>query len=465
MNLQNLPQSWLRLDPALRDAVLKKLIERRQNQSSEAAFELRRADRTKQLVPASLEQTHFLRLYETFGDRVAWTIGAPPILLKQVDADTVRQALATVQGRHDVLKARFSRTGEGYSMTMEPDAPLPFTAGKVPLTSALLGAEDWVRKRYAAMLAMPFEPWSEPLWRAEFYSVAGRGVLLLSYCSAIVDGESVYMIERELRTLLEGGSVEDLPAIGADYADYAHTQRQLLNEGRLDEALGWWRERLAGGPPAAWLDGREALGASHLYEQSLGRRTAHALDAYAAAHRTTPHTVLLAEFMSLIREMDGTDDIWVASATASRDLPGCGAMIGTFARQMPVRCPWPLAGDALQRVHGAFLETMDQPPVPHVLIADMLEKTHPGAPSPFRYVFNHRHGDPAAGEAAGDDVPFQPSPDFSGGEREEDILLMILPSDDQRRLHWYLRADRFDTEAAKDLLLRFHAALRRRLQA
>lgn len=463
MSVHVLPDLWSRLSPDVRDSVLRKLIERRRKSDARATLKLRIADRASETLPASLEQSLFLRQFDRFGDRLAWTIGAPPIVLDNIDAERAKAALSVLQRRHDVLRMRFERIPSGFAMKIAKDAPLPFTAGKVPLKSALLGPEEWVSKRYAAMLALPFDPWKGPLWRAELYTFAGRGVLLLNYCSAIVDGESVYMLEREIRHMLDGGAEGSLPEMAVDYADYAFTQQQFLLEGKMDVALEWGRERLSGGPPATWIDGRAPLSESRLYEQTLARKTTRALDAYAAAHRTTPHTVLLTEFMRLIRDIDASDDIWVSSASASRDLPGCETMIGTFARQSILRYAWPKTGDPLAGIHGAMAELMDQPPIPHLLIHNLLEAAYPQAPSAFRYVFNHRLSDPMPGNRPDHDIAFKPSPDFSSGEREEDILLLVMPSDEQRRLHWYLRSDRFAEADAKALLERYHAALIKRL--
>lgn len=463
MSLQVLPDRWSRLTPNIRDAVLKKLIERRRTSDAGALPTLRIADRGSKTLHASLEQSLFLRQFDRFGNRLAWTIGAPPIVLDKIDSEAARAALSAVQQRHEVLRMRFDRSPRGFFMKIDDDTPLPFSAGKVPLKSALLGPRGWVSKRYAAMLDIPFDPWSGPLWRAELYTFAGRGVLLLNYCSAIVDGESVYMLDREIRNLLDGGSAETLPEKAVDYADYAFTQQQLVLEGNLDHALDWWRERLSGGPPAGWIDRRPPLAESRLFEQTLGQRTSRAIDAYAAAHGTTPHTVLLTEFMAMLRELDASDDIWVSSASAQRDLPGCETMIGTFARQSILRFGWPQNGDPLKGIHGAMAEMMDQPPIPHMLIQEMLETNYPKAPSAFRYVFNHRLNDPMPGDESDKDVVLKPLPEFASGEREEDILLLVMPSQSQRRLQWYLRSDRFTEGEAKALLERYHATLLRRL--
>lgn len=332
--------------------------------------------------------------------------------------------------------------------------------------AALRDAEGWVRRRYETMLAEPFDAATGPLWRAELVSRGERGVLLLCFCSLVADGEALHLIEAELRALYAAerdGTASQSPPPTLDYADYVAAQDRLLRDARFGSALSWWRERLAGGPPEGWADGREGLGPARLYEQEIGAETGRALDAHAAVHRTTPHVVLLTEFAAVLRELDATDDVWVASATTSRQIAETQTMIGTFARLLPLRLRWPAAGDPLGPVGATLLEALDQEPVPHVLLQEMLDAAHPAAPSPFRYIFNHRQvGEDAEGGDRGD-VPFRAGPRHAEAHREEHILLMVLQSGERRRLHWYLRTDRFGPADAERLLAGFLTALRRRL--
>ena len=164
--------------------------------------------------------------------------------------------------------------------------------------------------------------------------------------------------------------------------------------------------------------------------------------------------------MAFLHALDEVDDIWVASATASRDLAGTETMVGTFARQVLLRFAWPREGEPLAGVHAMLTETQDQPPVPHGLVRDMLEERHPDAPFAYRYVFNHRLVGASPGEdETPEDVPYRPGPKHAAANREEDILFMVMQSGEQRLLHWYLRSDRFASADIELLLTAFHEAL------
>ncbi|MCK5932436.1 MAG: hypothetical protein KAG89_09750 [Fulvimarina manganoxydans] len=467
MTNPSLPETFTKLSPGLRDAVLRKLVERRKRLDSGHSLRLRAADRSRP-VPASLEQQAFLDLQERYSGRLAWTIAAPPILLDDVDPSRVRQAVEQLQRVHDVLHATFHPGRHGWEMALDPNRPAPFAITKIPFTAALAGAEAFVRRRYDALLAEPFTPETGPLWRAELAMRGRKGVLLLTFCSLLVDGDALYGLKQRLEALLapEAGSRAMPEAHRFDYADYAATQHALLREGAFDSALETCESLLDGGPPAHWRDGRAPIGPSHLHEQHLCEETGRALDAYAAGHHTTPPVVLLTEYLNTLKALDGGDDLWVSLASAPRDLPGTETMIGTFARQTLFRLAWSETADMLPNVHARMATSLDAAPLPQTLVRAMLERTYPNAASAYRYVFNHRVvGTEPAEDKPAHDIVYRAGPKRGDGEREEDILFMVLQSGRTRTLHWYLRADRFAPAQAEDLLRLFHTRLMRRIMA
>ena len=246
------------------------------------------------------------------------------------------------------------------------------------------------------------------------------------------------------------------------YADYAHTQATLKQQGHYDPPLAWWRQRLAGGPPSAWVDGRPPVAEAQLFEQVIGAQSGEKLDAYAASQATTASVVLLTEFMSALRQLDADNDLWVSMAAATRDLPNTDTMIGTFARQVMLRFAWPTAGDALPLVHHMLGETLDQEAVPHTLVQQMLQEETAEGSSPFRYIFNHRVVGTKT-DAKATDIVFRRGGKHATAVREEHVLFMIMQSGQSRELHWYLRSDRFSPKDAEKLLKGFHAALKKRI--
>ncbi len=76
-------------------------------------------------------------------------------------------------------------------MQLSPRYPVPFEVTKVPMTAALTGAENWIRKHFEALLQQPFHAAEGPLWRAELVMRGKRGVILMTFCSLIADGELI----------------------------------------------------------------------------------------------------------------------------------------------------------------------------------------------------------------------------------------------------------------------------------
>ena len=82
---------------------------------------------------------------------------------------------------------------------------------------------------------------------------AGRHVALVTLHHIASDGWSIGVLVRELVALYAAfreGAPSPLPELAVQYADYAAWQRRHLSGERLEAELAFWRERLAGAPPA-----------------------------------------------------------------------------------------------------------------------------------------------------------------------------------------------------------------------
>ncbi len=78
-------------------------------------------------------------------------------MLDTVDVGAVRRAVTALARRHDGLHTTFVEEGGRFFQRIDPEMPVPLTLTALPLTAAVTGAETWVRKRFDAMLAEPFD--------------------------------------------------------------------------------------------------------------------------------------------------------------------------------------------------------------------------------------------------------------------------------------------------------------------
>ncbi len=471
MNQNQIPAGWESLPLAVRDAVLAELQAKYLADGPVSRLpELLVAERSE-YMPASLEQQYIWQRQQANAYTLGWATAVPAMLFEAVDMAALESALWSLQSQHGSLRTRLVVKDEALYQCVDDRQPLPLREQKLPRWRGRAATITEIGRRQRTLVEERFELASGPLWRALVLRRGKDAVLLMSFCSVIFDGGSLALVQQQLYALYQHAKdatplPEELQKAPLQYRDYAQWQQQLRGHELWRERLHWWQENLKGAVPAVEGEGSAPAELStRLYEQTLSKATCAQLDDYAQSNETTPFVVMLTEFMATLHELDSHDDIWVAAPSANRPLAGTETMIGNFMRQVLLRQQWPeQQDDRLAAVHTTVSEALEHGDLPHQLIAEMLPQ-EAGAGNPYRYFFNYRHAE-AQGEEADDmDIEFAVEPEQMLVNREEQILLMVLESENSRQIHWYLRESRFDAARAETLLKRYFARLKLRIGA
>jgi amino acid adenylation domain-containing protein len=192
-------------------------------------------------------------------------------------------------------------------------------------------------------------------------------VALLTLHHIASDGWSIGVLVRELGALyaaLREGRPSPLAELPVQYADFAAWQRRWLSGERLEAELAFWRERLAGAPPALELptDRPHPAAASHRgasLEMPLGEAGDLArLAELSRRQGTTLFMTLLAAFSALLARIGGQEDVTVGTPIAGRTQEQTEGLIGFFVNTLALRID--LAGepsflDLLARVRETTL--------------------------------------------------------------------------------------------------------------
>src|SRR5262249_31988438 len=114
--------------------------------------------------------------------------------------------------------------------------------------------EDRARELAVAEARKPFDLARGPLLRVSLVRLGSEEhLLLLSIHHIAADGWSMRVLVRELAATYDAfaaGQEALLPELPAQYADYATWQRRALQGDGLGRQLAYWKEKLAGVPPA-----------------------------------------------------------------------------------------------------------------------------------------------------------------------------------------------------------------------
>ena len=261
-----------------------------------------------------------------------------------LDVDALHRALCAIVARHDALRASFvAHHGEPVQrIASEVAVALPVVV--------LAELADDEREAAAQRIAdrefrTGFDLETGPVFRLRLLrlSVDHHRLLLVVHHIAW-DAWSVVVFVRELGELYRAfttGAAPALPALAIQYPEFAARQRDSLGAAR-DRDLAFWRDRLAGAPPALDLPADRPRPPVVSLRGGRVRRTlapelSDRLRALAKACGVTPFMAVAAAFSALLQRYTGCDDLVLGSAVAGRSRRELEALLGLFVNTVALR--------------------------------------------------------------------------------------------------------------------------------
>ncbi|MFJ6863338.1 non-ribosomal peptide synthetase [Streptomyces termitum] len=258
-----------------------------------------------------------------------------------LDTGLLQRALDRVVARHEALRTTFDLHPDGPRQRIHPALAVPVDVTDLrhlPEDERAARAEELI----AARAAEPFDLAAGPLLRvAALRTGDERTTVLLVVHHIIWDGWSAEVFDRELslaHSALAAGREPELPALTAQYADWAEEQRHTSYE----EDLTHWKRTLDGAPTLLDLPGdrprpaeRGHRGATEPFGLAPG--TTARVRALAEQEGVTPFTVRLAAFAMLLGHRTGTDDLLIGTPVTTRDRPEVADVLGYFVNLLPLR--------------------------------------------------------------------------------------------------------------------------------
>ncbi|HSL83902.1 MAG TPA: condensation domain-containing protein, partial [Thermoanaerobaculia bacterium] len=308
-----------------------------------------------------------------------------------LDAAALAGALAAATRRHEVLRTRFDASGGRPVQVPDlPPAPLPLV--DLRGLAGTRGVEEAAAALGRAESRRPFDLARGPLLRAALLLLGERNgrqarVLLLTLHHSVADGRSMPVLYRDLETayrrLAAPGAGEppaELPPLPLQYADFAVWQRGDLAGPRLERLLDWWRERLAGAPPASELPvdrprPRVLSGRGAREARPLPAGLSGAVADLALRRGATPFMVYLAAFAALVHRYSGRTDLVLGTPMANRARTEAEGLVGFFANTLVLRLDAggdPPFEELVARVRAAVLGAHAHQEVPFEKLVDEL---------------------------------------------------------------------------------------------
>ncbi|MEM8909582.1 MAG: condensation domain-containing protein, partial [Bacteroidota bacterium] len=237
------------------------------------------------------------------------------------------------------------------------------------------------------------------LLRAHLLEVDNTGYILVLVQHHIVsDGWSTGILSRELTVLyqtMKAGQTPDLPPLPLQYIDYTLWQRKYWTKQRMDKALDWWENQLAGvtnlqlptdyARPAIQSHRGATFGFTISQEQQI------AIQQLANEAGASLYMTLLAVFHILMYRYSGQKDFCVGTPLANRDHealePIVGLLLNTLVLRNSLEANWSFR-TFLNKVKGNTLAAYAHQDVPFEMIVDRVLKDRSQSRSPlFQVMF------------------------------------------------------------------------------
>ncbi|HEY0191497.1 MAG TPA: condensation domain-containing protein, partial [Kofleriaceae bacterium] len=248
-----------------------------------------------------------------------------------VDAAALATALAALVERHEVLRTTFGELDGELVQLVHGAAPLVLEPIDAP---GLDGAA--LADRLVADSRRPFDLVDGPVVRARLYRLGARDQLLFLELHHIVcDRWSLGIVAREVMAGYAGRAA--LPPPAYQYADYGEWLRGRLTPERLGEDLAYWRDALAGLPPAWQLPRTPGAAQPGVVERFVPRALADRVAAFARGLGATPFMPLLAGFAALLQRYQAGDDLAIGTPVANREHGAFTGTLGLFVNTLVLR--------------------------------------------------------------------------------------------------------------------------------
>ncbi|MEU2013982.1 condensation domain-containing protein, partial [Nocardia sp. NPDC019302] len=302
-------------------------------------------------IPLSLAQQRMWFLNQFDPASSVYNIPAAIRLTGDLDVAALRQAVADLVARHEILRTIYPQT---------PDGPVQqvLAADEVPidLTPTRVDAADSVAV-VTSVVGAGFEVTTEVPFRVALFEIAPASaddptehVLVFVAHHISSDGWSLGPLTRDLVLAYEARSRGEAPAMAAlpvQYADYSLWQREVLGseddpESLIAQQAAYWRNALAALPDELPLPTDRPRPAQASYR---GGSFAFDIDAdlhaglekLAQQHNSTLFMVVHAALAVLLARLSNTRDIAIGTPVAGRGEAELDDLIGMFVNTLVLR--------------------------------------------------------------------------------------------------------------------------------
>ena len=344
-------------------------------------------------LPLSFIQQQLWFLHQLDPRSAAYHVPLAVRLNGPLNVDALRQALATIIERHEILRTTFPAVEGRPAQIIAPGAPVDLTPMDLRALSAA-EREAQVSRLVVDVSDRPFDVAQGPLLRFTLLQLSEtENVLIMVMHHLVADGWSWGVLLGELGKIYEAisdGKPVSLPALPVQYADFAHWQQQTFQGRTLVEQTDYWKEKLAGAPAALALPVDHAAGAAPATQAAqcsvvLPAALVESLHALGRQEGSTLFMTMMSAVIIALEQWTRQADFVLGTVVAGRNRRELESLIGCFINFLPLRVK--VSGDdtgltVLHRIKAEVLDAMAHQDCPFEKIVEAVnpQRTQNGNP-------------------------------------------------------------------------------------
>lgn len=334
-------------------------------------------------IPLSFAQRRLWFLEQLGAVEAVYNLPVNVRLSGRLDIAAVKQTLAEIVRRHEILRTTFDVIDGEPTQVIAPEGKIDLSILDFSTHSPDERA-DQTSHLTREEARRPFDLSKGPLLRATLIRLSEQEhVVLLTMHHIISDGWSMTVLMREIVTLYEAFSTSKastLAELPVQYADYAIWQRSESRAAVLEEQLSYWKQRLAGSPilelPLDYTRPRVQTFNGATQSKELSKTLSDALTALSQSEDVTLFMTMLTCFKMLLARYTRQQEIVVGTPVAGRNFLELENLIGFFINMLALRTD--VSGDPsfrelLRRVKETAVEAFEHQDVPFERVVEEVQ--------------------------------------------------------------------------------------------
>ena len=372
-----------------------------------------------------------------------------------LDVTALEQSLHDIVQRHEIFRTTFP--GIDGRPVQRVHAEGAFELPLVDLSAfSVSEAQARLQAALAAEVERPFDIERLPLVRWALVRVRpDRHVLTHVEHHLVHDGWSFYVFLDELLTLYRAharGERASLPPIELSFGEVAARMRSAEANDAFAGQLSYWRERLAGAPPALQLPADRIRPAVQSYAgasvwSEIPQTLRASLAALGQREGCTPFMTMCAAFTTLLHRYTGETDLCIGTGVAARK-PEDERALGMLVNNVTLRTDLsgdPAFAELLRRVRATTLDAYANQDVPFDRVVEAVRPVRDRAFHPLYSVMFSFHDSPAPDlSVPGATVTLTQALD--NDTAKFDLNVIAIPKPSGLTLRWEYNSDLFDRE-------------------